>query len=94
MDSLSTISFMLILQVSQYEQRNTQRLITSAQEEDTWVKPYMVNSRGKYLGSANNIWVNLPYFVLARSGFLQSILFKLPFHHLLWGSEGKGEGDL
>ena len=38
--------------LSYSERWNIHRLITSAQETDTWVKHYMVNSKGKCIGAA------------------------------------------
>ena len=29
-----------------------------------------------------------------RFGFLQAIIFKLPFYHIPWGGEGKGKENL
>ena len=42
------------------------RLPISTKKEGKWVKPYMVNSKGKYLNSVGNIEVNLLLYILCE----------------------------
>ena len=52
--------------VSHSERCNIHILINSTYKADKFVKPYMINSQGKYLDSVGNIWVNLPCCVLCE----------------------------
>ena len=75
------------------EQRNIQKLITPTQETDTWVKPYMFNSRVQYLDYVNNIGASLPYCVFIEVLVSTSYRFQDTFHHLPRRGKGKGKDN-
>ena len=65
--------------LSHYEKRNIHIFITPTHKADTWVKPFKVDSKGKYLDAVGNIGVTFPHIFRMSSEFLKATLFRANF---------------